>query len=151
MIDGVKVKKLMSHLDSRGRLFEILRSDEELFSKFGQAYVTTVYPGVVKAWHKHERQTDNVCLISGNLKLVIFDNRGSSPTKGQVDEFFLGDDNRLLVQIPPDVWHGFQNVGISEALVLNLPDQLYDYESPDEQRLDPHDDDIPYDWHRRDG
>lgn len=151
MIAGVKVKQLKTNLDSRGRLFEVLRSDDEIFTEFGQAYITTVYPGVIKAWHLHEKQTDNMCLVSGNLKLVIYDSREDSPTKGQIDQFHLSAENRLLVQIPPRVYHGFQNVGDAEAIVLNLPDRVYDHQAPDEQRLDPHDNDIPYDWGRRDG
>ncbi|MFH2054394.1 MAG: dTDP-4-dehydrorhamnose 3,5-epimerase family protein [bacterium] len=151
MIDGVKVKQLKTNLDSRGRLFEVLRSDDKLFMEFGQAYITTVFTGVVKAWHRHEYQTDNMCLVSGDLKLVIYDSREDSPTRGQIDEFCLGPDNRLLVQIPPQVYHGFQNIGSEEAIVLNLPDRVYDHKTPDEQRLDPHDNEIPYDWRRRDG
>ncbi len=151
MIAGVKVKQLTTHPDTRGRLFEILREDDELFTSFGQAYITTAYPGVVKAWHRHEKQTDNICLIAGNLRLVIYDSRDDSPTCGQIDEFYLGADNRLLVQIPPRLNHGFQNIGTTEAIVLNLPDRAYDHEAPDEQRLDPHENDIPFDWQQRDG
>jgi dTDP-4-dehydrorhamnose 3,5-epimerase len=151
MIAGVKVKKLAGHCDERGRLFEVLRNDDELFEDFGQAYITTVYPGVVKAWHLHEQQTDNVCLVSGLLKLVVFDPRRDSPSHGQVNEFFLGDDNRLLVQIPAGLYHGFKNIGTVEAYVLNIPTRPYNRDNPDEQRLDPHDNDIPYSWSRKDG
>lgn len=151
MIAGVRVKQLKTNLDSRGRLFEVLRSDDEIFTRFGQAYITTVYPGVVKAWHLHENQTDNMCLVSGDLKLVIHDLREDSPTRGQTDEFYLSAENRLLVQIPLKVYHGFQNVGAEEAIVLNIPDRVYDHSAPDEKRLDPYDNEIPYNWERRDG
>jgi dTDP-4-dehydrorhamnose 3,5-epimerase len=151
MIEGIKTKLLVTHLDERGRLFEILRSDEGLFVGFGQAYVTTVYPGVVKAWHMHKEQTDSICLLQGRLKLVAYDSREDSPSRGEVQEFFLADDQRMLVQIPPLVYHGFKNIGSEEALVLNLPDKCYDIERPDEYRIDPHHNDIPYDWARRDG
>ncbi len=151
MIDGVKLKELKTNCDERGRLFEILRRDDELFSEFGQAYLTTAYPGVVKAWHLHQRQTDNMCVIRGRAKLVLYDSREDSATRGEIMEFFLGDDNRLLVQIPPGIYHGFKNIGTGELYVLNLPTNVYDRDNPDEYRLDPHDNDIPYDWARQDG
>lgn len=151
MIDGVKIKELKVHCDERGRLFEVLRSDESLFSRFGQAYITTCYPGVVKAWHHHKLQTDSLCVIRGSGKIVLYDSRDGSPTKGEVNEFFPCDDRRLLIQIPPGVYHGFKNIGTDELVVLNLPTEVYNYERPDEYRIDPHHNDIPYDWSRKDG
>ena len=146
MIAGVKTKRLTVHPDERGRLIEILRRDDELFAGFGQAYITTAYPGVVKAWHYHARQTDNFTCLSGSIKLVLFDNRQRSPTQGEVNELFLGVDNRLLVQIPVGVYHGFKCIGLSEAMVLNIPSEPYDYKQPDEFRIPPHDPSVPYDW-----
>jgi dTDP-4-dehydrorhamnose 3,5-epimerase len=151
LINGVHVKELKVHCDERGKLFEVLRSDETLFSRFGQVYVTCCYPGVVKAWHLHKLQTDNLCVLCGTGKLVLYDPRPDSTTKGEINEFFPCDERRLLVQIPPGVHHGFKNIGTDELLVLNVPTQVYDYEHPDEYRLDPHDNDIPYDWSRKDG
>lgn len=151
LIDGVKVKELSVHCDERGRLFEVLRSDESLFAHFGQAYITTCYPGVVKAWHMHKQQTDNLCVICGSGKLVLFDARESSSTKGEIDEFFPCDERRVLVQIPAGVYHGFKNIGGGELLVLNIPTHVYNADQPDEYRLDPHESDIPYDWSRKDG
>lgn len=151
MIDGVKVKKLKVIPDERGRLMEMLRADDECFVKFGQAYLTTVYPGVTKAWHYHKIQTDSFTVVRGTLKLVLYDRRDGSPTKNEVNEFFLGDHNPILVSIPPGIHHGFKCVGLEEALVINIPSETYNYKQPDEYRLDPHDNDIPYDWSRKDG
>jgi dTDP-4-dehydrorhamnose 3,5-epimerase len=146
LIDGVIVKELRVISDERGFLMEILRSDDDIFSKFGQAYVTTAYPGVVKAWHYHKNQVDNFTVISGMAKFVLYDQRDDSPTKGEVNEFFVGDRSPSLIRIPPGVYHGFKAIGNSQAVALNIPDSTYDYEHPDEQRVDPHDNDIPYDW-----
>jgi dTDP-4-dehydrorhamnose 3,5-epimerase len=146
MITGVKTKSLKMIPDERGRLMEILRRDDELFVGFGQVYTTTAYPGVVKAWHYHKKQTDNFVCLRGMIKLVLYDNRDGSATRGEVNEFFIGDDNRLLVQIPAGVCHGFKGVGTIEAMVLNLPNEPYDSKTPDEYRLPPHDESIPYDW-----
>jgi dTDP-4-dehydrorhamnose 3,5-epimerase len=151
MINGVKTKKLKVIPDERGRLMEILRSDEELYEKFGQIYVTAAYPGVVKAWHYHREQTDHLICISGMMKIVLYDAREGSPTFGEVNEFFCGIHNPLLVKVPKGIYHGFKCISETEALVINIPDQVYDYNSPDEFRVDPHKNDIPYDWARKDG
>ena len=136
--------------DERGRLQEILRCDDELFAGFGQVYVTTVYPGVVKAWHLHRKQTDTIACVCGMVKLVAYDGRPSSPTKGELLELFIGEHNPMLVQIPAGVMHGFKCVGEHEAMVINVPDRPYDKEHPDEERIDPHSGKIPYDWARKD-
>ena len=151
MIDGVKIKKLKVIPDERGRLMEILRRDDELFQGFGQAYMTTTYPGVVKAWHKHEKQTDNIVCVAGMIKMALYDGRPGSPTFKEINEFYLGVHNPLLVQVPVGVYHGWMAVSQEEALIINIPTEMYNREHPDEQRLDPHTSDIPYDWKRKDG
>jgi dTDP-4-dehydrorhamnose 3,5-epimerase len=150
-IEGVKVKPLRTIADERGWLMEILRVDEtELFTKFGQAYISATYPGVVKAWHYHRLQTDNFACVAGMIKLVLVDTREGSPTSGAVNEFFIGTENRQLVQIPPLVYHGWKCISTDMSLVLNLPTEPYQYAEPDEYRLDPHGT-LPYDWTRKDG
>ncbi|OQX55651.1 MAG: dTDP-4-dehydrorhamnose 3,5-epimerase [Candidatus Aminicenantes bacterium 4484_214] len=151
MIEGVYVKKLRVIPDERGRLMEILRSDDKLFQKFGQVYMTTTYPGVVKAWHFHRQQTDNIACVQGMIKLALYDSRPESATKGEVNQFYLGVHNPLLIQVPPGVYHGWMCVSQEEAMVINIPTEVYNYEKPDEYRLDPHQNDIPYDWRRKDG
>jgi dTDP-4-dehydrorhamnose 3,5-epimerase len=151
MIDGVKTKKLTVIPDERGRLMEILRADDEIFEAFGQAYITTGYPGVVKAWHCHKIQNDNFCVVAGMLKVVLYDARENSPTHAEVNEFFLGVHNPLVLRIPAGVYHGFKCISETEALCLNIPTRPYNYREPDEYRLPPHTDRIPYDWARKDG
>jgi dTDP-4-dehydrorhamnose 3,5-epimerase len=151
MIEGVKTKKLKVIPDERGRLMEILRCDEEVFEKFGQVYLSTTYPGVVKGWHYHKVQTDNIVCVKSMLKLVLFDNREGSATSGEVNEFFIGEHNPLLVQVPRGVYHGWKCVSDEEAMVINCPSEAYNYSQPDEYRLDPHQNDVPYKWDRKDG
>ncbi len=151
MIDGVMVKQLKVIPDERGRLMEILRADDEMFLKFGQLYMTTGYPGVVKAWHYHKRQYDHFCVVKGMMKVVLYDSRDGSPTKGEVNEFFLGEHRPVLLRIPPLVYHGFKAIGTEEALLVNVPTEMYNYREPDEYRVDPHENDIPYSWERKDG
>lgn len=151
MIEGVRIKRLKVIADERGRLMEILRADDELFIKFGQAYLTTGYPGVVKAWHYHKSQVDNFAVIKGMMKVVLYDARKDSPTFGEVNEFFMGEHNPILLQIPQLVYHGFKTISLEEALLINCPSEVYNYEEPDEYRLPPHTEEIPYDWSRKDG
>ena len=146
MIKGVKIKKLKVIPDERGRLMEILRCDEEIFKKFGQIYMTTNYPGVVKAWHYHKKQTDNVCCLKGMIKIALYDAREGSPTKGELNEFFVGEHNPCLVVIPNGVYHGWKCISETESIVISAPTEPYNYKEPDEYRLPPDTKEIPYDW-----
>ncbi len=150
-ISGVRTKRLTVRPDERGRLMEMLRADEEMFTAFGQVYLTTAYPGVVKAWHYHERQVDHFVCVHGMMKVVLYDGRDGSATRGLVNEFFIGDHNPMLVRIPALVYHGFKCVSPHEALIINVPTAPYDHGAPDEFRVDARDPSIPYDWDRRDG
>ena len=145
LIEGIRTKPLRVIPDERGRLFEMLRRDEPLFQQFGQVYCTTVYAGVVKGWHYHKRQVDHFVCVSGMIKLVAYDGRENSPTKGLVNEFFIGDQNPMLVQIPVGVCHGFKGLTPPEAIVINIPTEPYRHGEPDEYRLDPPSGGIPPD------
>lgn len=145
-IEGVAIKQLVVHPDDRGRLMEILRSDEPMYKQFGQVYVTTVFPGVVKGWHYHRKQWDHFAVVQGTVKMVLYDRRAGSPTHGELMELYPGLHAPMLVAIPPEVAHGFKGVGECEAVVVNVPTRPYDAGSPDEYRIDPSSGEIPYDW-----
>ena len=149
MIYGVKVKKLKMIPDERGRLMEILRRDDDCFEKFGQVYMTTAKPGVVKAWHYHKKQDDNFTCVHGKMRLALYDARKNSPTYKEVNDFVVSLDEPILVTIPKLVYHGFKCISDCEAIVINIPTLAYDYKKPDEFRLDVYDNDIPYDWDKR--
>ena len=151
LIDGVMTKKLRVIPDERGYLMEMLRSDWEEYEKFGQVYVTAVYPGVVKGWHYHKIQTDHFVCVQGMAKVVLYDSREASPTFGEINQFYIGSLNPMLVKIPPGVMHGFKGISQDVALIVNVPTELYNYREPDEYRLPAHTDEIPYDWSRKDG
>ena len=146
MIDGVVVKALKFIPDERGRVMEILRSDDENFKKFGQAYITTTYPGVVKAWHMHKKQTDVICCIVGRLHMVLYDDRNRSKTRGEVLEVDMSEDSPCYVLVPPGIYHGWKCVAEKESVVVNVPSEPYDHDNPDEFRLPPGTKDIPYKW-----
>jgi dTDP-4-dehydrorhamnose 3,5-epimerase len=150
LIKDVVLKPLRVVPDERGFLMEVMRSDDDFFKGFGQAYISATYPGVVKAWHFHRQQIDNFACIAGMVKLVLIDQRPDSPTTGVVNEFFLGSLNPTLVQVPNLVHHGWKCISTDVSLVLNVPTELYRYEDPDEFRVEPHGT-LPYDWARKDG
>jgi dTDP-4-dehydrorhamnose 3,5-epimerase len=151
LISGVHIRRAKVIPDERGRLGEIFRCDDPLFEKFGQVYFTTTYPGVVKAWHYHKVQTDNVYVIQGLVKMALYDEREGSPTHKELNELYIGEHCPLLVKIPPGVYHGWMCVSRVEAIIINVPNEPYNYKNPDEYRLHPHDNHIPYRWERRDG
>ncbi len=148
MIKGAMVKDLKVIPDERGRLMEILRNDDEMFEEFGQVYMTTAYPGIIKAWHYHKLQSDNLTCIKGKILLAIYDPRENSPTYGELNDFIISLDNPKLIHIPPGIYHGFKNVGESEAIVVNTITKPYNHDNPDEYRVDPFDEKIGYKWEK---
>jgi dTDP-4-dehydrorhamnose 3,5-epimerase len=146
MIEGVMVKELGVVSDEKGRVMEILRSDDDMFIKFGQVYMTTAFPGIVKGWHYHKIKTDNFSCIRGRIRLALYDARESSPTFREINEFFLGVNEPRVVRIPPGVYHGFKCISPDEAIIINTTTEPYDRKSPDEYRVSAFENDIPYDW-----
>jgi dTDP-4-dehydrorhamnose 3,5-epimerase len=146
MIERAMVKTLQGHADERGCLTEILRSDDDVFERFGQLYVSLNYPGVIRAWHYHKEQDDLWAVVKGMVKAVMYDAREGSPTRGEVQEVFLGEQNMVLLKIPVGVIHGYKTISIEPSLLLNMPTQPYNAASPDEYRLPYNTDEIPYDW-----
>jgi dTDP-4-dehydrorhamnose 3,5-epimerase len=146
LIDGVVVKHLKVNVDERGSLTEILRADDEVFEKFAQVYVSLNYPGVIRAWHYHKKQNDFFAVVKGMVKVALYDAREDSPTKGEVNEYFLGERNNILVRIPIGVMHGYKTIGIEPSLLLNFPTEVYNRNEPDEYRVPWDSPEIPYDW-----
>ncbi len=147
LIEGVRIKPLKVIPDDRGRLMEILRMDDPIFERFGQVYITTALPGVVKAWHYHKLQLDHwVCLV-GRARVGLYDPREGSPTQGWVNEFLMTPEDPFLIKIPTWVYHGFKGSDPDrETMIMNIPTLPYHYTSPDEYRADPYDPKIPFDW-----
>lgn len=147
LIEGSKITPLRRVPDERGTVYHMLRSTDPHFIQFGEIYFSTVYPGVVKGWHKHRNITLNYACIFGRIKLVLYDERESSPTKGTLVEVFLGPDNYSLVTIPPEVWNGFKGMSDPYAIVANCSTQPHDPSLS--TRMDPFHNQIPYNWEVR--
>jgi dTDP-4-dehydrorhamnose 3,5-epimerase len=147
MIAGVAVHPLRRIPDERGMVMHMLRADAPHFERFGEIYFSTVYPNVVKGWHLHRRMTLNYAVVSGMVKLVLYDDREGSPTRAEVMELFVGDQNYVLVTVPPLVWNGFKGVGTAPAIVANCATEPHD--AAEIERLDPESPRIPYRWDLR--
>lgn len=145
MIKGVKIKSLKKINDERGAVFQMIRRDDPNFNQFGEIYFSVVYPNIVKGWHLHTKMTLNYAVIHGMIKLVLFDDRKGSPTRGEIMEIFTGEDNYSLVTIPPEVWNGFKGIGVKPAIVANCATIPHD---PKEiKRMDPLNNQlIKYNW-----
>jgi dTDP-4-dehydrorhamnose 3,5-epimerase len=149
MIKGVIITSLKSFLDERGMVRHMLRCTDPHFSRFGEIYFSTIFPGAIKAWHVHRKMELNYATIVGNIKLVLYDDRKGSQTYQELQEIFMGEDNYILVKIPPNVVNGFKAIGNERAIVANCSDIPHD---PEEiERFDPFDKRIGYNWDIRNG
>lgn len=147
MIEGVRVKNLVKHCDDRGFFAELVRDDEpELLTKFGQASWSMSYPGVIKAFHYHEKQDDLWFFPSGNAQVVLYDLRDHSPTKGETNVYYLGEENPSMVLIPKGVAHGYRVLGQVPATIIYFTTESYDPNNPDEKRIAWDDPEIGFNW-----
>lgn len=144
MISGVRIIPLQQIVDERGKIMHMLKATDPHFIRFGEIYFSTAWPGTIKGWHVHKTMTVNNAVIVGRAKLVMYDLRPESPTHGELQEVFIGEDNYCLVQIPPGVANGYKSYGDKMVIMANCATEPHD---PDEIiRLDPFTKDIPYDW-----
>ena len=149
MIDGVKVVPLRQIPDERGKIMHMLKETDPHFIRFGEIYFSCAWPGVIKGWHVHQRMTVNNTVIVGRAKLVLYDCRPGSVSKGEVMELFIGEDNYCLVQIPPGIANGYKAYGDKLVIMANCATEAHD---PQEiSYIDPFNNDIPYDWSLKQG
>ena len=145
MINGVIINPLRQISDERGKVMHMLREDSEGFVGFGEIYFSCVYPGAIKGWHRHKNMTLNYAVPHGNVKVVLYDDRQGSPTQGEVEEIFLGPDNYCRVTVPPMIWNGFKGIGNGTSIVANCASISHN-DANENERMDPFDPRIPYDW-----
>lgn len=147
MIEGVKVKKLIKHCDDRGFFAELVRDDEsELLSRFGQASWSMSYPGVIKAFHYHEKQDDLWFFPSGNAQVVLNDLRVNSATQGETNVFYMGEENPIMLLIPKGVAHGYRVLGQKPVTIIYFTTESYNPKEPDEKRIPWNDHLIHFNW-----
>ena len=146
-IDGVHVREVRHVPRDHGVLTEIFRPEwDPTGLPIVQIYQSRLFPGAIGAWSCHARTTDRLYVSQGHLKIVLYDGRPRSRTHGTVLELHTGEARPALVVMPAGIWHGLQNLGPSDAIVLNCPSVAYDYEDPDHYRLRFDSPEIPYTW-----
>lgn len=146
-IDGVAVREVRHVPRDHGVITEIFRPEwDPTGFPVAHIYQSRLYPGALGAWSCHQRTTDRLFVNQGHLKLVLYDAREDSATRGSLMELHAGDARPSLVVVPPGVWHGLQNLGNTDALILNCPSAAYDYKDPDHYRLPYDSAEIPYAW-----
>ncbi|MDO8740176.1 MAG: dTDP-4-dehydrorhamnose 3,5-epimerase family protein [Candidatus Woesearchaeota archaeon] len=154
MIEGVKIKELKVWKDKPdlkqdiepGIFMEILRDDDNLMPHFGQSNFTIAHKGTIKAFHWHKHQDDLWFIASGKAAIVLYDQRDNSPTKGQTQVIYAGTDDYKLVKIPVGVVHGYKVLSDEPCLLFYHVTKAYNRENPDEERIDPFDKKINFDW-----
>ena len=146
-IDGVRYVRLTPQVDHRGSLTEVVNFDNPFWDEpVVYSYCFTIRPGRIKAWGMHRLQADRYFLAGGNVRVVLYDGRVKSPTHGAFSEFHMTAESRALLLIPPGVWHGDQNWGSDDAVVMNFPTRAFNKAEPDKYCIDPHSGVIPFDW-----
>lgn len=159
MLPGVKALDLKKNVDERGFFSEILRDDwKDLLGedKLVQANLSFTYPGMIRAWHRHDRgQVDYFIVLKGSMKICAYDDRQGSPTRGQLDELVASSERLHVVRIPGHYWHGTKTLGDKPSLTVYCVNRLYDMKNPDEERRPWNDSGIidpktskPFDWNR---
>lgn len=145
-IEGIIIKQLKRINNERGSLLEIQHRNDDLFIGFGQSYATETNPYVIKGWYLHHKQIDQIIVLKGCIKLVLYDVRPGSLSIGTIQEIMISANNSCLIQIPPGVWHSFQAFSNEILLLLHLNSEPYDFNHPDEDRLNINNNLIPYHW-----
>ena len=143
-IQGVEIIKKNQIVDDRGVILHMLRVDDKNYKKFGEIYFSTINPNKIKAWHFHKLMTLNYAVVHGSIKLVLYDDRDESKTKGTIQEIILSNENHYLVSIPPKIWNGFCSSNNKHAILANCSDIPHDKEEI--IRLPFDDPKFPYKW-----
>ena len=155
MIDGVKIKELKVFKDKPdleqkvepGVFMEVLRDDDKMLKKFGQSNFTIAYQDTIKAFHWHKYQDDLWFLATGKAAIVLYDQRKNSKTKGKTQVIYGGVNDYKLVLIPVGVVHGYKVLSDDPCLLFYYVTKAYNRENPDEERIDPFDKTINFDWY----
>jgi dTDP-4-dehydrorhamnose 3,5-epimerase len=151
LVAGVQFRPTRPVPHEDGHVTEVARASWDILGKpVVQVHISTTFAGRIRAWGLHPLGTDRLFVVSGLMKLAVFDGRKDSPTFGQLNEFVVSEKNPGLLIVPANVYHGWKNIGTSEAIIINMPDRMYDYEQPDALDL-PWDSEaasriIPYRW-----
>ena len=131
-IEGLRFRPARPVPHEDGHVVEVARADwPVLGGPVVQVHTTTTLPGRIRAWGLHQRSTDRLFVVSGLIRLAVFDGRTGSPSFGQVNSLLVSELSPGLLIVPPNLYHGWKNIGATEAVIINMPENLYDHENPD--------------------
>ncbi len=151
LIEGVKFRPTRPVPHEDGHVSEVARVNWDVLGEpIVQIHTTTTFPGRIRAWGLHQGITDRLFVVDGLVKIVVFDGRNGSPTFGRLNEFTVSAKNPALLIVPPNLYHGWKNIGTTECIIINMPTEMYNHEAPDALDL-PWDSEaarriIPYQW-----
>lgn len=143
MIDGLVVERLKVVPRTEGELVEVLAPAADADTGIRNIHVSTIYPGEIKAWHFHPEKRETLVCLAGMLKLVFYDDREGSPSRGELQEVFSGELDYRRVVIPPGLKHAARAYGGERARVLVLSDRPFDPDAPDKTVVEPP---VDYEW-----
>ena len=144
-IEGVIIQQLKQITDKRGSVLHMIKNDSSLFKQFGEVYFSEIHSGLVKAWKRHKKQSQNLVVPLGKIRLVIYDDRPNSNTHGKIAQYKLGrPKDYRLIHIPPMLWYGFQGIGDQTSMIANCTDLSHDPEEMESLSADTSQ--IQYQW-----
>lgn len=144
-INGIEIVKLNQIVDAKGSVLHMIKSSSPEFIKFGECYISEINYNSIKGWKLHSKQTQNISVPSGKIKMVLYDYREDSSSFNQLIKINLGrPDNYFRITIPPGVIYGFKCLSSPNALLVNCTDIEHD---PDESiTLSINDKRVPFLW-----
>ena len=144
-IKGISIVKLNQISDSKGSVLHMIKSSSPEFKNFGECYISEIYHNSIKGWKLHSKQTQNISVPSGKIKIVLYDYRKDSPSFNHLIEINLGrPENYYRITIPPCVIYGFKCLSSPNALLVNCTDIEHD---PNESiTFSPNDKKVPFLW-----
>ncbi len=122
---NIEIKSLEKHIDERGLLLEILKSNE-ITENIHQIYFSISEPGAVRGGHYHKNKVEWFCVVNGKAKLFLEDNLSK-----EKKELMLSDDKPVIVKVPPEIRHGLENVGKSQMYLIVVSNMVFNPNEPD--------------------
>jgi dTDP-4-dehydrorhamnose 3,5-epimerase len=146
-IEGVVIHEVLHVPRDHGVITEIYRPEwDPTGLPVVHLYQSRLFPGAIGAWSCHAKTVDRLFINQGHVKIVLYDGREDSVTQGRIMELHVGDARPAFLVLPIGIWHGLQNLGATDALMVNIPSRAYDYADPDHYRLPYDSPEIPYTW-----
>lgn len=136
---GVLVTPLRRIEVPGGDVLHAVKASAPGYAGFGEAYFTTLKPGVTKGWKRHREMTMNLVVVAGMVEFVLVDDRKGTPEKRMRWSVVLSPDCDELYRrltVPPGLWMAFGSRATTPSMVLNLADIEHRPDEADSLPLD---------------